>query len=275
MKNIICIIARTNSKRLEKKVLKEINGISMIEYIIGKMKKSKFASEIYICTSNDTEDSVLENVAKKNGVKFYAGHPDAPIERMMSVAEIENADHVVRITGDNIFTDEVYLDLMFKYHIENKSDYTRTEFLPVGVTAEVIKVEALKKCFEMMPIEFSEYLLMYMFQPQNFNCLVLVPCEKHRNPNWSLTVDNADDWERTVEIIGKNRFLNYDEIVEICNSRKISNLNYNPTGLVKMPANFYIYFKTFRTEMDLRVESSQRIDISIDEYYNIKNEQGI
>jgi spore coat polysaccharide biosynthesis protein SpsF len=266
MKNVICIIARTNSKRLEKKVLKEIAGTTMIEYIIQKMKKCVSANEIYMCTSWEKEDAVLIEIAKKNNIKYYAGNPDAPAERLLKVAEIENADNLVRVTGDNIFTDEVYLDLMFDFHIKNDADYTRTELLPIGVTPEIIKTGALKTCFTNMPIEFSEYLLMYMFQPAIFKCIVLLPPKNHQHPNWSLTVDKPDDWQRTTEIIGDKCLLNYKEIVEFCGKNKINHLEWALNGQIKMPGNFLISFKTFRTEMDIRIESSHQVQISEVDY---------
>lgn len=267
MKNVVCIIARTKSKRLKQKVLKEIHGMSMIEYIIGKMKRSKYTHEIYLCTSNLPDDQILIDIAKKNGIKSYAGDPDAPIERMMKVAEIEDADNVVRVTGDNVFCDETYLDLMFKYHIENNAEYTRTEFLPVGVTSEVMKVEALKDCFNTMPVEFSEYLLLYMFQPSKYNCQVLIPNERHKHPNWSLTVDTPEDWDRTLEIIGENKdLLRFNQIVHICTNNSIMHLEYSNSSQIKFPGNCKIYFDTFRYEMNERIKRSKQIYISEEEY---------
>lgn len=267
MKNVVCIIARTKSQRLKEKVLKEINGITMIEYIIRKMKRSRYATDIYMCTSNLPTDKLLVEIAIKNGIKVYEGDPDAPIERMMRVAEIENADNVVRVTGDNIFCDEVYLDLMFKYQIENNADYTRTEYLPSGVTPEIISAKALKTCFDSMPKEYSEYLLIYIFQPKLYKCQVLIPVENHRHQTWSLTVDNPDDWQRTCEIIGSNtKILKYSEIVEICTNSKIHNLEFKAGDSVKFPAKMILTYKTYRTEMDQRIEDAHIVSLGKNEY---------
>lgn len=267
MKNVICIIARTKSQRLKEKVLKEINGITMIEYIIRKMKRSRYATDIYMCTSNLPADKPLVEIALKNGIKVYEGDPDAPIERMMKVAEIENADNIVRVTGDNIFCDEVYLDLMFKYHIENKADYTRTEYLPIGVTSEVIKSDALRDCFNTMPIQYSEYLLIYIFDPVKYKCQVLFPLEKHHNPDWSMTVDTPDDWQRTIEIINENKhLLSIDEIVNICNSKKISNLKFKAGDTIKFPGEINLTYNTYRTEIEERIKKSIIVQIQQMEY---------
>ena len=270
-KVVACIIARTNSTRLPKKVLKSVGNYILIEYLVEKIKKSKLVDEIYLCTSVDKNDKVLLNIAQELKIKSYAGSLDSVIDRMLDVAEIENATEVVRITGDNIFTDEVYLDIMINHHLKNKAEYTRTENLPIGVTAEVINVEALKICYSLMSPDESQYLMLYMFQPNIFKCLVILPEARHSKPNYTLTVDTPEDFERTLSIITTNKILDLDQILEICDKKDIKNLIYEKKGVVKFPANLNIYFDTYRKEMSLRVEMSKIYKIKAGEYLKIKN----
>lgn len=268
MKTVACIIARTNSTRLPKKVLRDINGIKLIEYIIQKIKKCQNLDEIYLCTSVDEDDKILLEIAKKNGIKGYAGSRDSVIDRMLDVLDIEKSDNVVRITGDNVFTDEIYLDLMIKYHLQNNADYTRTEYLPIGITSEIINGEALKKCKMQINPNESQYLLLYMFQPENFKCQVIVPEKKHYKPTMTFTVDTPADFERT-QLLAKQKLngsLNLDEILEICNSQSIPNTEYKEGGAVRFPANLIFSFKAFRTEMDMRIKNSRKIYLEKGEY---------
>ena len=274
MRNIACIIARTNSKRLSKKVLREINGIKLIEYIIKKIKRSRYVDEVYLCTSIDKEDEILIEIASKNNIKSFAGSRESVIDRMLEVAKIENADNVIRITGDNIFTDELYLDLMLKYHNKNNVDYTRTEFLPIGVTAEIIKSVALRKCYSLMDPKFSQYLFLYIFQPEKYNCQVLIPEDTHRHPDWSLTVDTPDDFQRTEEIIEKQRNIpNYIDILSICNNNKISNLYYKVSDNVKCPGGLLITYSALRKEKEERIKKSKIVNLREGEYLEALNEK--
>ncbi|HIG37493.1 MAG TPA: hypothetical protein EYQ12_08385 [Oceanospirillaceae bacterium] len=59
--------------------------------------------------------------------------------------EVENANNVIRITGDNVFTSTEYLEGQISIHNEQDLDYTRIIGVPLGTTAEVIKFSALKK----------------------------------------------------------------------------------------------------------------------------------
>ena len=118
-KVVACIIARTGSNRLPNKVILEINDKMLIEYIIEKMKRVKEIDEIYMCTTKESDDQILVDIAEKHGIKSHQGSTTSPISRMIDVGEIEKATHLIRITGDNIFTDEIFLSQMIKKHIEN------------------------------------------------------------------------------------------------------------------------------------------------------------
>lgn len=272
-KTVACIIARTNSTRLPQKVLRDVGGITLIEYIIAKVKKSKLVDEIFLCTSIDEGDKVLLEIAKKNNIEAYAGSLDSVIDRMLDVAEIADATDVIRITGDNIFTDETYLDIMINQHLIQNAEYTRTENLPIGITSEVIKVEALKKCYALMNPDESQYLMLYMFQPSIFKCLVVLPVERHNRPNYTLTVDTPEDFERTLSILQKDELLSLDEVLDISEKNEVNNLIYEGKGIVKLPANLTIYFDTYRKEMDLRVKNSMIYQVEQKEYLQTKNNQ--
>lgn len=267
MKTVACIIARTNSRRLPQKVLKEIAGKKTIEHLIDRIKKARSVDKIYLCTSDNPDDSILLNIAHETGIESYAGSEDSVIDRMLDVAKMEDADNVIRITGDNIFCDSVYIDLMVKYHIKNKADYTRTEFLPIGTTAEVMSVVSLKKVYKKIDPNFSQYLLLYTFDPEINKCTVLIPPAEHRHPNWSLTVDTPEDWERVVALFQQSKQdLNYREILNLIENGNIPNYLFTSTANVKFPAGVTLYFEAFRKEIELRIEKSQNIFISQEEY---------
>ena len=53
MKSIVAIIqARTGSKRLPRKVLKKISNISLIEWVILRLKKSRRIKKLFLLQQN-------------------------------------------------------------------------------------------------------------------------------------------------------------------------------------------------------------------------------
>jgi spore coat polysaccharide biosynthesis protein SpsF len=273
-KTIACIIARTNSNRLPGKVLKQVAGKTMLEHIIERVKRAKNIDGIYICTSTHPDDQCLDSIARKNEILFYSGSEDSVIERMLDVAQLENADNVVRITGDNIFTDSVYLDLMVQHHITNNAEYTRSENLPVGITAEVIAVPALKHCHASMDPAFSQYLMLYMFNPLNYKCTVLLPPSSHQLPEWTLTVDNPSDWERTELLFSKSvGFLDYGQIIELGRSFNIPYLKYVSDRMVKFPAGIIMNASAVRKELEERIRKSSTVKITENVYNGVLYDQ--
>lgn len=195
-KVIACIIVRMKSTRLPKKALIDLGGFSMTEQLIRRLRTSKMISDIVICTSTNKEDEILLKKAEEWGVQAYAGHEQDVLSRLIEVEEIYDADMVIRITGDNPFTDAENIDRLVAHHIKTSADYTRTNRLPLGVTAEVMDKKMLKKLHSIMPDpNQSEYMSFYSFNPDVFHCEVLEPMPKQDRPYYSLTIDYPKDLE--------------------------------------------------------------------------------
>lgn len=263
MKNVACIIARTASKRLPNKVLLEVGGKTMIEHIIDNVKKVSNIDEIYICTSQNSEDKILLEIAEKSGVKAYAGSENAVIERMLDVAKLEDADNLIRITGDNIFTDSYLLDTLLKEHIKDQSDYSRVEYLPIGVTGEIMSVKALEDCYMRIDPSKSEYLLLYMFDPSLYKCTVLIP-DFGQDFIWtSLTVDTPEDFERTRFIFSKisKDDIGFKDIVNLNQEVEIPFFNIDKSMQIRMPDRETISYEAFRQYLQMKIEKSKNIKI--------------
>lgn len=267
MKNIVCIIARTNSQRLPHKTILDIGGKKTIEHIIDSMKELKYVDKVYLCTSIDEEDTILLKIARKNGIEAYAGSRDSVIDRMLDVAEMENADNLLRVTGDNIFTDPIILEYALREHMEKGADYTRVERLPIGVTGEIMKVSAVKDCYSKIDPDKSEYLAVYMFNPDAYKCLTILPPEKFNLPYQTLTVDTPQDWERTKFIFEhiSEKKIYFGDIFALNEKMDIPYYDMDKDGLVKLPDDERITYNGFREMYELRIKKS--IHLSMEEGY--------
>ena len=277
MKNIICIIARTNSTRLPHKTIREIHGKTMIEYIIDSMKEVKSATDIYVCTSVENEDQILLKIAEKNDIKGYAGSPKSVIDRILSVADQERADNVIRVTGDNIFTDPIMLEFALKRHMEQDADYTRVERLPLGVTGEVMKVNALKDCYQRIDPDKSEYLALFMFNPDQYKCLTVLPPEEFTFPFNSLTVDTVDDWKRTEFIFGhiNEKRVYYGDIVELSRNHDIPYYTLSADSFIKLPDNQSVCYEKFREMYEEKIQKSIQKHIDLELYIQERKKKKI
>ncbi|RDH81539.1 MAG: hypothetical protein DIZ80_15795 [endosymbiont of Galathealinum brachiosum] len=265
-KTIACIIARTVSTRLPLKVLRNVvEDFTMLDFMIQRLKLVNNINEIYLCTSHEAVDDILEDVASRNEIKIYRGSPDAVIERMISVGNNECADNVIRITGDNVFTSYEYLEEQINIHNLNDLDYTRIIDVPVGATAEVMKLTAVKECFDLIDPAISEYLLLYMFKPEHFKCGVVNIRDLKSCSNYTVTVDTNKDLDRTKSILeyysGNPLKINLKDIVAIIDENKIANSKIESSGNIKMPYGKEISFDEFQEDMNKRIKESNYFEI--------------
>ncbi|MCO5229801.1 MAG: hypothetical protein M9958_01465 [Chitinophagales bacterium] len=258
-KTIACIIARTVSTRLPIKILRDLlPNQSMIEFLIHRLKGIEEIDDIYICTSKDIKDDILEDIAYRNKVKLYRGSEESVIERILDVAEIEDANYVIRITGDNPLTSVEYLPNQIKLAHKHNLDYVRLVNVPIGATAEVINTEALKKCYKEMDPEVSEYLMLFIFDPSKFKCGVIIPFKEDYS-NYSITVDTPDDLIRVRNILMYNSNINksnilLSEVLDILNQelKGLPGKEIKNNGIVKLPYGKTMSFDEFSLDMSNR-----------------------
>lgn len=65
METAIILQARLGSKRLPGKVLMKINGKTILEYTIKRLKKTRLSKNIIVATTKRDEDQKIIKVAKK------------------------------------------------------------------------------------------------------------------------------------------------------------------------------------------------------------------
>lgn len=266
-KVVACIIARTVSKRLPLKVLRDLEpGISMLDFLIKRIKTVKSIDEIYLCTSDELVDDILEDVALKNNIKLYRGSADGVIERIIGVSEIENADILLRITGDNPLASIEFIDEQINMLKTNHLDYVRVIDVPIGATIEVMTSEALKKCYNNMDPSVSEYLMLFIFEPQNYKCGIIKAFEKDYS-YYSVTVDTPDDLKRTkgiLKLINKEpENILLENIIETYNENldKLPAMAIKQSGAVKYPFEKIITFEEFTLDMKRRKDQSLLLKI--------------
>jgi len=177
----------------------------------------------------------------------------------LDIGEAEVATNLVRITGDNIFTDPEILDITLKHHKECKSEYSRAEYLPIGTTAEVINIEALKRCYNSIDPNKSEYLFYYIFDPDKYKTLVIIPENNHFQREYaSLTVDTPEDFERTKFIFENidSGLIKYRDIITLNEKLEIPYFKINKDLSIKLPDKETISYGDFRTIIIERIEKS-------------------
>ena len=220
----LLIICRINSKRLNNKILKKINGKTLLEILLIRILEKFNSNQIVICSSVLSKNSEFKAIAKKHRVKLFYGEDKDIFLRMISAAKKFNFSNIVRITGDNPLTDVDAIIKMSNSHIKKKSDYSYTTNLMIGTRPEIIKVSAIKKCRNLSNDRFSsEYMTYFFLRKKIFKINQVKFKEIIKNQSrFCLTVDYKKDFLLIKKIFRKkNLFVKHDELLNFLIKKKL------------------------------------------------------
>ena len=102
MQNKVAIIiqARMNSTRLPSKVLAKLNGKSLFEFLVTRLKKSTLVNEIILATTNNSMDDLLYIKGKELNLNIVRGKEDDVLGRFFEASKVTDANIFIRVTAD-------------------------------------------------------------------------------------------------------------------------------------------------------------------------------
>lgn len=193
----IFITVRTSSTRLPKKCLLPFGKSRVIEFLIRRLKGSKYAEEIILCTTENKEDDILCEIATAEGIQFFRGSEEDKLARWHGAAQKFNVEFFVTADGDDLFCDNELIDLAFEQYEKTKADFIEQDGdLICGSFTYAIKGNALAKVNEIKDSDKTEMMWVYFTDTGLFQCEKLrdVPAVFHR-PEIRMTLDYHDDMD--------------------------------------------------------------------------------
>jgi spore coat polysaccharide biosynthesis protein SpsF len=188
----IFITVRSDSKRLPKKALIEINGKPTIQYVIDRAIKTGYP--VILCTTELENDDILCDIAIENGILFYRGSIEDKLERWRGAAELYDVEFFVTADGDDLLCDPELVEMAFNQYEETKADFIEGVNIPCGAFTYGIKVSALNKVCEIKGTSDTEMMMPYFTETGLFQVEPLwnVPKVLQR-PEIRMTLDYEDD----------------------------------------------------------------------------------
>jgi spore coat polysaccharide biosynthesis protein SpsF (cytidylyltransferase family) len=235
MKIVAITQARYGSSRLPGKVLKKINGITLLETHLKRALQSKLITKLMVATTREVEADEIVAIAAKCGVSYYQGSTNDVLDRYYQTAKPEQPDYVVRITSDCPLIDSAIIDKVIKYCIEQKVDYvsnTLKSTFPDGMDVEVFKFNALEKAWHEATLTSDrEHVTPYIWRNSGFfNQSVFTSLNYSGEEDFSLyrlTIDRQVDFDlikHLIEVVGDNKSW-MDYVVYLKNNPNIFEIN--------------------------------------------------
>jgi len=207
--NIIAVIqARVGATRLPGKVLKKIEGKTVLEHVINRVQAARKIDNIVVATTVKKEDLKIVQLCAKLGISIFCGSEDDVLDRYYQAARLFKAEHIIRITSDCPLIDPQVIEEVIELYLKEKADYatnTMPETFPDGLDTEIFSFKTLKIAWENAKLS-SEREHVTPFVRKNPNIFKLVSLRSNINLNnkrW--TIDEPKDFE-FIKIIYKNLY---------------------------------------------------------------------
>lgn len=135
-----------SSTRLPGKSLMDICGKPLIWHVLQRALKSIESNEVVLATTTESSDDPLYQFALKNGFNCFRGLLDDVLDRYYQTAKANDANIVVRITGDCPLVDPQLIDEMVRLFKKSELDYVSNGKQPWmdGFDVEVFSFHALE-----------------------------------------------------------------------------------------------------------------------------------
>ena len=149
MKVLAITQARYGSTRLPAKILKEVNGITLLEIHLRRILRAKTINKLKIATTDEEGSKYIVAVADKVGIEYHKGSVEDVLSRFYGTAAPEKPDYVIRLTSDCPLIDPSVIDDVVTFAVEHDYDYVRTDpqSFPDGMDTEVMKFSALERAY--------------------------------------------------------------------------------------------------------------------------------
>lgn len=151
VRNVAIIQARMGSTRFPGKMLAQLGGIPLLEWVVRRVACAATLAQVVLATSDRESDDALAKIAVSLGIAVFRGSEADVLGRFVGAAKMAGASNVVRICADNPFIDAGEIDRLVKYFTGCPCDYAcnHQDRLGSGYAdgfgAEILSATLLKK----------------------------------------------------------------------------------------------------------------------------------
>jgi len=142
------IQARAGSTRLPAKVLADLGGRPVLEWVVRAARAANRVDEVIVATSTLAGDDVVADLAESLGALVVRGSEDDVLSRFIAALDAYPADALVRLTADCPLLDPSLIDAVAgAWAAAPTLDYVSTVLvrsLPRGMDIELVTAGALR-----------------------------------------------------------------------------------------------------------------------------------
>ncbi len=221
MKIIGLIQARDNSSRLPRKCTTDINGKVLIHHIWDRLQAVKGIGGAVVSTSVNSPEIV--GWCKINDIPHFVGSEDDLLSRHLAAAVLNDADAILRVTGDELFIDPALLDETIRAFRLYKCDalinwHHGIRAVSEGLDCAIVPVSVMRKLGEEKNCPREDWLT-YLDNNRRFKVSggPFASISPNNGVDLHLSVDTPTDLARSramLEWLGSNDRYSYNETLQ-------------------------------------------------------------
>jgi spore coat polysaccharide biosynthesis protein SpsF len=214
------IQARSGSNRLPGKMLLDLHGMPVIQWVWHRVRQSQLLDEVIVAIPKGRADDALADLLDSLGANFYRGNESDVLDRFLKAAQSVGARTVVRICGDNPLVSGEEIDNLVNYFSANDLDYAynhipKNNCYPDGLGAEIASITVLESISKKsLSKSQREHVFNYLWENHDlFRIGTFDPLEeKIRHPELKLDLDTETDYTY-LQSLDVNRDMSAESIV--------------------------------------------------------------
>lgn len=222
----IIVQARMNSSRLPGKILAELAGRPLLEYVVRRLQATTDIAcrslQVIVATSTSPDDDATDAACERLGVGCFRGSELDVLDRFIGAsADLAADDLVVRATADNPLYCPRRTAMIIEQHCKAENDYTCISNLSY-VVPEVVTAGALRRMARVATSPHCREHVTPYFRQRGVGFRVVQWPETWQGlrPNVRLTVDTPADLARMrslcESLAGEDPLVSLDDIYQWC-----------------------------------------------------------
>jgi len=199
-KVVATIEARMTSSRLPGKVLLDLGGMPVLEFMLRRLKVSRYLDDVVIATTVNEQDDEIVSLCEKLNCSYFRGSEEDVLTRVLDAAASVKTDIIVELTGDCPFIDIAIVDEVIELYFSGDYNYGSNvveRSYPDGFDVEVFSLEDLKKVDKLTqnPIDRVHVSSYFYSNPDQFKLVNLKAKGDDYWPELGVTLDEESDYE--------------------------------------------------------------------------------
>ena len=235
MKTAFLITARLKSTRLAKKIILEVMGKPLIVHMINRIKFAQKINRIVICTSTNTQDDLLEEIAYKENIDCFRGSEEDVLQRLLDSSKKFNLDYFANITADVPMIDPFSVDYAIEEYNRTDADLVLSPDNNLG-GCMIVKVSSLEKVCKAKKETDTECWVKFFENQKQFKIHILNNEKVKTNKFIKASLDYFEDYlfiNRIFHELDKpNQLFTTEDIINLVKAKPyLAKINSNSSHL--------------------------------------------